>query len=218
MIKRLIDLLFSLLFLAIAAPLMLLAAAGIKLSSPGPVFHVALRAGLDARPFKLYKFRSMHLGADSGSAITGLDDPRVFWFGEFLRKTKIDEFPQFFNVILGDMSVVGPRPEAMGIVESHYGDLGRFTLTIRPGIASPGSLFNYTHADQYIGDDPEQSYINDFLPIKLALENVYIERASILYDFEIIFRTISTIVKIAIGHRVFPLPREYGIARQQHLI
>jgi lipopolysaccharide/colanic/teichoic acid biosynthesis glycosyltransferase len=217
MTKRLFDVLFSAVFLLFASPVLFITAIGIKITSPGPVFYVARRAGLQGRPFPLYKFRTMHVGADSGSAITGVDDPRVFKFGDFLRKTKIDEFPQFWNVMLGHMSVVGPRPEAISIVESYYGQLGMSTLSVRPGIASPGSLFNYTHVDSFIGDDPESDYVHKFLPVKLALEKVYIDRASLIYDLEIILRTVSTILRIALGRKAFPFPKEYQVARQQNL-
>ncbi len=195
-----------------------MAAIGIKLSSPGPVLHIAKRAGKSGRPFNLYKFRSMHLGADGESSITGINDSRIFSFGEFLRKTKIDEFPQFFNVILGQMSIVGPRPEAMDIVDKFYGELGMSTLTVRPGVVSPGSLFNYTHVEEYLGENSEDDYVSKFLSIKLSLEKVYLDKANFIYDLEIIGRTVMTIFQIALGKKKFPYPKEFNEAVKANLI
>jgi len=217
-LKRLFDLVFSISALIIFAPLFLLVGISIKIASPGPILFKAIRAGKNGKPFSLLKFRTMHQGSESGSAITAICDQRVFGFGSFLRKTKIDELPQFFNVLTGDMSVVGPRPEAQDIVTYYYDELGYQTLSVRPGIASPGSLFNYTHAHQYLKDDPEMDYVYKFLPIKLAIEKVYIDNADFWQDLQVIYRTFHTIVQIAMGKVNFPYPSEYLIAMDQGLI
>ncbi len=137
-IKRLADVVFSVLVLVALSPLLLLIALGIKLASPGPVFYRQRRLGLNGRPFGIFKFRTMHPNAPvlknpDGSMYTGADDPRVFPLGRVLRKLSLDELPQFLNVLLGDMSVVGPRPDPVGFEELYEGD-ERAKLDLRPGI------------------------------------------------------------------------------------
>lgn len=215
MAKRLFDLVFSLLSLLLLTPLFLLLMVVIKLSSKGPALYITERAGVAGKPFRLYKLRTMHIQKNPGdSKITATKDPRIFRFGSFLRSTKLDELPQLLNVIKGDMSIVGPRPEDIQIVRQHYDEIGRDTLLIRPGIASPGSLFNYTHSNLFLNDEaPEQSYIESLLPVKLGIEKVYVEDRNIFYDIRIIFRTLLTIVQIAIGKRSFDFPKEYNEAK-----
>ncbi|MFN3682594.1 MAG: sugar transferase [Fimbriimonadaceae bacterium] len=137
-IKRLADVVFSVLVLVALSPLLLLIALGIKLASPGPVFYRQRRLGLNGRPFGIFKFRTMHPNAPvlknpDGSMYTGADDPRVSPLGRVLRKLSLDELPQFLNVLLGDMSVVGPRPDPVGFEELYEGD-ERAKLDLRPGI------------------------------------------------------------------------------------
>lgn len=137
-IKRLADVVFSALVLVALSPLLLLIALGIKLASPGPVFYRQQRLGLKGRPFGIFKFRTMHHNAPvlrnpDGSMYTGADDPRVFPLGRVLRKLSLDELPQFLNVLLGDMSVVGPRPDPVGFEELYEGD-EHGKLGLRPGI------------------------------------------------------------------------------------
>lgn len=215
-IKRLFDILVSVLVLLLSAPIFFLIALGIVVSSKGSIFYRAERAGLNGKPFVLYKFRTMTVGADKQSAITGVNDSRVFTLGQFLRKSKLDELPQFWNVLKGEMSVVGPRPESIDIVNGYYNNkLYRSTLNVLPGIASPGSLFNYTSCQDYIDDnDPELSYINKFLPIKLGIEVVYVDNQTFLYDIKIIYRTVLTIIQIASGKRKFSLPPEFEKAQK----
>jgi lipopolysaccharide/colanic/teichoic acid biosynthesis glycosyltransferase len=206
--KRLFDILFSLAALALASPLMLLAAAGIRLSSPGPILYRATRVGRGGAPFVMRKFRTMESGA-GGGAITAARDLRVFPFGAFLRRFKIDELPQLFDVLRGDMSIVGPRPEDPRIVAKYYSAAQRETLTARPGLASPGSLYNYTHGDRCLDDpEPERAYAERLLPVKLALDTVYVRRAGLLYDLRIIARTAAVILMMACGRRRFPDPPE----------
>ena len=214
MAKRLFDVFFSFTFLMFLWPFFVVIALIIKVTNKGPVFYFADRAGLNGRPFKLIKFRTMSVDSDKGSAITGVTDSRVFFWGDILRKTKIDELPQFIHVLSGDMSLVGPRPESLSIVKRFYSSkLYNSTLDVRPGMASPGSLFNYTHGDEFLDDeDPEGSYINKFLPVKLALELVYIKHQSFWYDLEIICRTVWIILLISSGKTKFSNPRELNIA------
>ena len=220
MTKRLFDVCFSLGLILLLSPVLLLVSMMIKIFSKGPVLYIAQRAGLNGKTFKLLKFRTMNLGADEGSAITGVNDNRIFPTANFLRKIKLDELPQFFNVLIGEMSVVGPRPEDVNIVKRYY-VLNEYkeTLNVRPGIVSPGSLFNYTHGHLYIDDqDPETSYVQKFLPVKLALEHVYLKRQNFLYDMSIIFRTLIVIIQIAFGKRNFPMPQEFIFAKELGLI
>lgn len=214
MVKRLFDIVLSILVILGFIPLFLLIATSIKLTSKGDIFYRAKRAGAEGKPFILFKFRTMMQDSDIQSEITGLNDSRVFFVGRILRKFKMDELPQFWNVLKGEMSIVGPRPESIAIVERHYNsDLYQSTLSVLPGIASPGSLFNYTHCHEFIDDnDPEASYVSSFLPIKLALEAVYVRNQSFLYDLSIICRTVKTILKIAVGNRDFLYPQEYSAA------
>lgn len=205
MIKRALDILISIIAVMATFPLWVVAAAGIKLKSAGPVFYRAQRAGLNNKPFTMYKFRTMHWQPEgTGPAITGKQDHRVFRFGSFLRKTKIDELPQFLNVLKGDLSIVGPRPEDPGIVNRYYTDWMLETLSIKPGITSPGALWGYTKMeDMLTGNDPEADYVEKVLPYKLALEYVYTKNHNLLYDLKLIYRTASIILRIITGQKEF---------------
>ena len=215
MVKRLFDVVFATAAIVILAPVFLLAAIAIRITSPGPVLYQARRTGRGGDDFVMYKFRTMHVVQKSHSVITGTHDARIFPVGRILRATKIDELPQLFNVLLGQMSIVGPRPEDPAIVAKYYGPLGHETLTVRPGLASYGSLYNYTHGQLLLDDsDPENSYVRQLLPIKLALEVVYVRHGSLSSDLGIIIRTLLTIISIAVGKRSFTEPRELKAARQ----
>lgn len=215
MVKRLFDLVFASLALVILTPVFLLAAIAIRLTSPGPVLYQARRIGRGSADFVMHKFRTMHVVQKSQSMITGTHDARIFPVGRILRATKIDELPQLLNVLLGQMSIVGPRPEDPAIVVKHYGPLGYETLQVRPGLASYGSLYNYTHGHFLLDDsNPEKSYVSQLLPIKLALEVVYVRNWSLTNDLRIIVRTLITIVCIAAGKRSFVVPCEVQAARQ----
>lgn len=214
MAKRLLDLFLASIGLIVSAPVILLAAIGIRASSRGPVFYRALRVGRHRRPFVMYKLRSMHVGNHGQSAITAKDDPRVFPFGVWLRRSKLDELPQFVNVLLGDMSIVGPRPEDPKFVEEHYAAVHFETLEVRPGLTSPSSLYDYAHGEPNLTSlDVERQYVEQLLPIKLALEVVYVRRASVRYDLAIVRRTICMIVRVLLGRREFPEPPEMAEAR-----
>ncbi len=217
MVKRLLDIVLAALGLVLVAPVLALAALGIRLASPGggPVFYRARRVGRAGACFTMYKLRTMHQRFPGRtSRITGQNDPRVFPLGALLRRTKIDELPQLFNVLRGDMSIVGPRPEDPDIVERHYTPLLRETLAVRPGLASPGSLYHYTHGDALLaGGDPETAYIVRLLPLKVALDVVYVRQASLPLDVRIIGRTLSTIAACLVGRSRFGDPPEAPAAR-----
>lgn len=210
MAKRLFDILFSLFALLLSIPLLVIAAVGIVLTSPGPIIYRAQRAGLNGKEFVMHKFRTMQVNQKStASAITGVNDPRIFPFGAFLRKLKIDELPQLFDVIRGEMSIVGPRPESPHIISNHYTIEQMQTLTVLPGLVSPGGIYNYTHGNSYLeGEHAEQLYTDYLLDKKLALELVYVANSSFLYDLKIIIRTVWVIICVGCGRNTFPNPPE----------
>lgn len=212
--KRLFDLLFASFLLLFTWPLFIIAALGIKFTSPGPILYRAARAGRHNHLFVMYKFRTMHLTANTASAITAFKDPRVFPFGSLLRKTKIDELPQLFNIIKGDMTVVGPRPEDPKIVALCYCDLHLDTLIMPPGLTSPGSIYGYTHGEPLIGrEDPENDYTVKLLPMKLAIDLVYLNHWHMFYDLKVIFKTAINILQIASGKTQFSEPWECAYAK-----
>jgi lipopolysaccharide/colanic/teichoic acid biosynthesis glycosyltransferase len=186
MIKRLFDLLVSLVSLIILAPLFLVAAIFIKLDSPGPVFYRGDRIGKDEVPFKICKFRTMVTGADRmGSALTHSEDPRITRVGRILRKWKIDELPQILNILRGEMSVVGPRPESPRYVE-HYTPAQRQVLRVKPGMAGLTQV-RFRHEETLLSHSPnlEEDYIEKIMPQKLALDLEYIESQSLLLDVKL---------------------------------
>ena len=214
MVRRLVDVVLSAAALVLAGPLLALAAVGILLSDPGPVLHRARRAGLNGRVFSLYKFRTMRVeqGA-SPSAITAKHDQRVFRFGSWLRRLKIDELPQLVNILRGEMTFVGPRPEDPRIVGRYYTPEQLETLSVLPGLASPGSIYSYTHGEPMLcDDDTEACYAERLLPVKLALDTVYVREASPAYDLKVMLRAARVILGKAFGQSHFPTPPEMGKA------
>lgn len=216
MARRLVDIALSAAALVLLCPLMAIAVAGIRLSSKGSVLYRAQRVGINGRIFTMYKFRTMHVAQSaSASPVTGRNDARVFTFGAWLRRMKIDELPQLFNILKGDMSIVGPRPEDPQIVERYFAVNHHETLRALPGLASPGSIYNYTHGETLLDrDDPERCYAERLLPVKLALDLVYVREASLAYDVRIILRTLWVTVSAAFGKRHFPEPPEMRKAKQ----
>lgn len=217
MVKRLFDIVCSAAALVVAAPLIGIAAIGIKLTDPGPVFYRARRVGYLGREFTMLKLRTMRHTSerDEGPLITGTRDERVSPIGNLLRRTKIDELPQLLNVLRGDMAIVGPRPEDPAIVQQHYSSSDLETLGVRPGLASPGSLYQFTSGDELLtGADPEARYVDKLLKTKLALDRVYIKRASLRRDVALIGRTLWTIGAVAVGRRKFAQPPEMPAARR----
>ena len=212
--KRGFDIIISLMLLTLTLPLFVLAAVGIKMASSGPVFYPALRVGFMGQEFSMLKFRSMHV-SNKGAVITAKNDARIFMFGSLLRGLKIDELPQFINVLKGDMSIVGPRPEDPLIVKEAYEPWMMETLNIRPGITSPGAIFYYAKGEKLIDPDrPEASYITHILQPKLAIERAYIERATVLSDLFTIFHTAAAILGEAVGKPINPSMRDIKAAEQ----
>jgi lipopolysaccharide/colanic/teichoic acid biosynthesis glycosyltransferase len=208
--KRFLDIAVSSVCLVASLPLCLLAAIGIRLSSHGPVIYRAQRVGLGGKVFVMHKFRTMHTEQGTRpSAISGARDPRVFRFGTLLRRFKIDELPQLYDVLRGKMSLIGPRPEDPRIVREHYDETGHATLSVLPGLTSPGSLYYYTHGEQLLtGADPETFYVERLLPTKLALDLVYVRETSLMYDLRLLVRTAKTLIFVSLGRASFPDPPE----------
>jgi lipopolysaccharide/colanic/teichoic acid biosynthesis glycosyltransferase len=187
--KRVLDVGGALLALLVAAPLLLVVAIAIKLDSPGPVFFAQRRVGRHGRLFRLYKFRSMVVGADSGPAITGKADPRTTHVGRLIRPTRIDELPQLFNVLNGDMSLVGPRPEAPEFVEAYTAEQ-RQVLALRPGITGPTQLAWMGESDLFPpGVDPAQYYVRTMLPEKLQSDLRYLRSRTLIGDVGYLIQT-----------------------------
>jgi lipopolysaccharide/colanic/teichoic acid biosynthesis glycosyltransferase len=195
MITRIFDILASFIGLLLLSPLFALVALALKLDSAGPVFYRAQRVGRNGVPFRLYKFRSMVVDADKrGPGITATGDARITRVGRFLRRTKIDELPQLINVLKGEMSLVGPRPEDPRYV-ALYTPEQRRVLAVRPGITSAASLA-YRHEEQLLaGEDWETVYRTRVLPDKLAIDLAYLERRTFASDLKLILQTIVAIFK-----------------------
>ena len=192
--KRVFDLIASIFSLIILAPLFLIVALLIKIGSKGPVFFVQKRVGKDFKEFNLYKFRSMVADAPKkGLQITSTDDPRITKIGRILRKTKLDELPQLINVIKGDMSLVGPRPEVNKYVDLKKDEYKK-VLSVRPGITDLAAI-EFVNEEEILSkfDDKEKAYIEKILPQKIALYNKYIDSISFLEDIRIILKTLKVI-------------------------
>ena len=211
-----IRFLLALILIISLSPLLIIVSIGIYLSDPGPILFNARRVGLDGEIFTIYKFRSMKNVKESPT-ITSKDDPRIFWFGKFIRKTKIDELPQLINILKGDMAFIGPRPEDEEIVKDYYDDFLRKSLKVKPGLASPGSLFNYTHLENLIEDQKaEEIYLDKILKVKVGVDVLYAQKKNILYDLKICFKTISIITQMTFGRKNFECPQEYLDLRENY--
>lgn len=201
MAKRTFDLLLALAALVLAAPLMLLVAAAIRLDSPGPVFFRQQRVGQGGRLFRIHKFRTMVADApERGPALTVGDDERITRVGRFLRRSKLDELPQLIDVLRGDMSLVGPRPEVPRYVAHYPPALRDRVLALRPGITDPVSLaFADESALLARAADPEREYVDVILPRKLDAAAAYAARATLATDLGVILRTLALLVRRAVG-------------------
>lgn len=192
--KRLLDIFISFIGLLILFPVFLIIAVWLKIDSRGPVFYKQIRVGQYNKDFKLYKFRSMYVESDKKMLITvGYNDSRITKSGYFIRKYKIDEFPQLINVLKGDMSIVGPRPEVRKYVDLYTSEQLK-VLSVKPGITDYASL---EYIDENVilegADDPNKMYIEQIMQDKLTLNLKYIEKQSIREYFKLILLTISKI-------------------------
>lgn len=193
--KVLFDVGLSLVGLAATLPIMLVVTFVIRLTSPGPVIYRQLRVGKGGKEFWLYKFRTMtHYPVATGSSVTVTGDPRITRVGRFLRRTKLDELPQLWNVVKGDMSLVGPRPEVPEIVRHYSADMMRI-LDVRPGITSVASLHLRREEDLLAAaHDPERVYVEVVVPAKVSLGMEHVLRNSFLYDYRILLLTLRVLL------------------------
>lgn len=193
--KRIFDVLASGCGLLVLSPIFLILAIWIKLDSNGPVFYRQVRVGRKNKDFRIFKFRSMRVGSDKGSLVTiGGRDPRVTRSGYFIRKFKFDELPQLINVFIGDMSLVGPRPEVRHYV-NYWTSEQMHVLDVRPGITDPASIkFRNENALLEKAEDPERYYIEVVMQEKIKLYLEYVKKHHFWYDIELIFQTFRVIV------------------------
>ena len=211
--KRTFDIILSFIALIVLSPIFLITALLIKVSSPGPVFYVSFRAKKNGKPFKFFKFRSMHVTKkDKGMFVA--DPDRLFTIGKIIRKLKIDELPQLLNVFLGDMSIVGPRPMPADTVDSIYHDEYKKVLDVRPGLTSAASLYDYVVGDTY---SDNEKYIKEVLPVKVEMELIYVEKESFFYDISLIFRTIIAIFSVLFHCKKKPAQKEAAVAKERLL-
>jgi lipopolysaccharide/colanic/teichoic acid biosynthesis glycosyltransferase len=196
MLKRIFDIISSLVVLTMGLPFFILIAFLIGIDSKGGVFFIQQRVGKDNRNFGLFKFRTMRSDSEKAGQITvGGKDPRVTKIGYFLRKFKLDEFPQLLNVIKGDMSIIGPRPEVRRYVDMYSKEQLK-VLSVRPGLSDFASI-EYINENELLGksENPEKTYIEEIMPAKLRLNLKYIEQKSFSTDIKLIFKTIEKILK-----------------------
>lgn len=194
--KRIIDIMASGCGLLVLSPIFLILAIWIKLDSKGPVFYRQVRVGKNGKDFRIFKFRSMVVNADKGSLITvGGRDPRITRSGYYIRKYKLDELAQLINVFIGDMSLVGPRPEVRKYVDL-YTEEQKKVLTVRPGITDYASI---EYMDENVllekSSDPDKTYIEEIMPAKIELNMRYINNPKLYEYFKLIFLTIFKIAR-----------------------
>lgn len=193
--KRLFDVIASGCGLILLSPIFIVMTIWIKWDSKGPVFYRQIRVGRNNKDFRIFKFRSMRTGSDKGSLVTiGDRDPRVTRSGYFIRKFKLDELPQLINVFLGDMSLVGPRPEVRHYVD-YWTPEQMHVLDVRPGITDPASI-KFRNENELLekAENPEKYYIEVIMQEKIKLYLEYVENASFWYDIKLIFKTFKVIV------------------------
>jgi len=188
LIKRIFDLALSFLFILITFPIWLIISIAVKLDSKGPIFYRGIRVGKEGEKFRIFKFRTMMEDAkEKGPAITGSEDKRITRVGKILRKYKLDEMPQLINVIRGEMSIIGPRPEDPKYVK-HYSERQKRVLNVRPGMASP-AFIKYRHEEEILNNVGEENldevYQRDILPDKLEMDLAYIKNRSLIFDLRI---------------------------------
>ena len=195
MLKRLFDIIFALLGLILVSPLLLLIAIIIKMTAGGPVFYKGQRVGKNGRLFKIWKFRTMIPDAEKqGGSATSANDSRLTKLGKFLKRYKLDELPQLFNILRGEMSFVGPRPEVSFYVNMMAEEERKIILSVRPGMTDLASLWDFREEEVLKGSpDPEKTYMEKIRPTKIKLQLDYVKNRSFWLDLKIILKTILKI-------------------------
>lgn len=194
MLKRAFDLVSATAGLVVLSPVLVLVAAWIKLDSPGPVFYRQVRVGRYGVPFRIHKFRTMTVNAEKAGRLTVGADNRITSSGQFLRKYKIDELPQLIDVVLGEMSLVGPRPEVQEFIDCYPADVRDKVLSVRPGITDRASIEMVDENELLAAyENPRQAYIDIVLPIKQKYYLAYVDEQGLINDISIIFATLKKI-------------------------
>ncbi|MCW5854372.1 MAG: sugar transferase [Anaerolineae bacterium] len=197
MVKRLMDVVGAMVGLVLFAPVMVIIAVLIKLDTPGPALYSAVRVGRHGQPFRMFKFRTMLVHADRlGPGLTRHADPRVTRLGRCLRRTRLDELPQFVNILRGEMSLIGPRPEAPEFVDL-ADPLWQRVLSVPPGMSGLAQVAYADEARLLTGPNVGHDYRAHILPGKLALDLTYVETQSVLLDLRLLFRTLSSLMRLS---------------------
>lgn len=198
--SRLRDCAAAVCLLLLGAPVLLWTALAVKISSPGPVFYRQERVGRGGRLFQIWKFRTMAVSASAGPSVTAQDDPRITPLGRHLRSWKLDELPQLFNVLRGEMSLVGPRPQVPRFVDCFDPELRRIALSVRPGMTGPAALY-FRHEEFLLAGqaDREGFYVRHILPIKLQMDAEYVCRRSAAFDLQVLADTLRLVLSRLAG-------------------
>ena len=196
LVKRLFDFICALIGIIGTSPLWIIAIVGILISDWGPIFYTAHRIGKDNKPFKMYKFRSMRVAKAANEASLRPDEDRIFAFGKFIRKVKIDELPQLLNILNGTMSVVGPRPVAQDQFELFRTGKWNEAAKVPVGLSGPAALYDFIYGDQFTN---EKEYMEKVFETRRELEYVYVKKAGVLYDLKMIVYTVICILYALVG-------------------
>lgn len=215
-IKRIFDIVCGIVGILGTSPFWIAAIIGVEVSDPGPVFYVADRVGKDNKHFKMYKFRSMTVNKNADETSFKADTNRIFGWGAFMRKSKIDELPQLINLVLGDMSVVGPRPASADQVQVvRAGKFGE-VANVKPGLTSPSALYDYIYGDTV---EDEAEYEEKVLPTRLELDLFYVKRMTFGYDIKMIWYTVMCILYSLVGKTPEKIFNELvGNVREKELV
>lgn len=195
-IKRFIDFIIAIIGIIGTSPIWLLAIFGIEISSPGPIFYVSTRIGKGNKPFKMYKFRSMIVSNGTNEKSLRAEEKRIFAFGYFIRKFKIDELPQLLNILNGTMSIIGPRPVASDQKELFRTGKWNLAADVSVGISGPAALYDFIYGDQ-ITDEIE--YMEKVFPTRRELEYIYVKKMGFCYDLVMIIYTVICILYALVG-------------------
>ena len=195
-VKRLFDFVCAVIGIIGTSPVWILAIVGILLSDKGPIFYTAHRIGKDNKPFKMFKFRSMRVVTSANEASLRPDEDRIFPFGHFIRKLKIDELPQLLNILNGTMSIIGPRPVAQDQFELFRTGKWNLAAEVPVGLSGPAALYDFIYGDQFTD---ESEYMEKVFPIRRELEYVYVKKKGFIYDIKMIVYTVICIFYALFG-------------------